>query len=77
MPDWPSLVVGFLLGILASYIGNLLWDRHKAKKRGRLPFLNVTASSDLIHFEGQVQNSERSKSALAGIFRGTIPPPEE
>lgn len=42
-----GLGAGFLLGILASYIGNILWNRHLKKKRGDKPFVNISISMDM------------------------------
>jgi len=68
-----GLGVGFLLGILASYIGNILWDRHVKKKMGSEPFVNISASSDMIHYEGQMPNTAQSQSTLLKTIQKTFP----
>jgi len=71
---WAGLGVGFLLGILATYIGNWLWEKHKKKKRGTKPYFNLHSQDGQIQFEGQVSVSTTGQNAVINtIIRATIP----
>ena len=70
---WIGLGVGFFLGILASYIGNWLWEKHKKKKRGTKAYFDLHSEGGQIQFEGQVPVSATGQSAVIDTFRATIP----
>ena len=71
-----NLGAGFVLGILASYIGNHFWEKHKKKIRGSHPFVSVTITEDQILFEGQTTHSKTRQDALLDTFKDTVPPQE-
>jgi hypothetical protein len=63
------LGAGFILGILASYIANFLWERHKKKKWGDQPYLNTSVSQGKIYFEGQMPTTSSNTNALFETFK--------
>lgn len=64
-----GLGAGFILGILASYIANFLWERRKKKKRGEQPYWHTSASQGKIYFEGQMENTSSNTNALFETFK--------
>jgi len=74
---WAGLAAGFLLGILASYLGNYFWEKHKKKKRGTAPYFSANVVSGQIQIEGQFPASETGQNALIETFKASIPPQEQ
>ena len=53
-----TIVIGFVLGMITTYWGNSVWEKHKKKQRGDEPYLKVSISQNNISIEGQFQKTE-------------------
>jgi Na+/glutamate symporter len=68
-----GLVVGFILGIPATLIGNWLWERHKKKKRGDQPYWAMTVSQNNIQLEGQMPKTASTINTVTQFLKKVAP----
>ena len=43
-----NFIIGFTIGVATGFIGNLLYDKYKAYKRGKKPFVETKVSGGMI-----------------------------
>ncbi len=64
-----NFIIGFIIGVATGFIGNLLYDKYKAYKRGEKPFVETRVSGGMIQFHGQMENTTTSQNSITKIFK--------
>ena len=62
-------LISFIIGVITGFISNWLYDKYKAYKKGKKPFIETRISGGMIHFHGQIENSTMSQNSITKVYK--------
>ena len=64
-----TFLVGFVTGILSGFFSNYLYAQFIQWRIGKKPFITSKVSGNVIHIEGQIDNTITGQTVLSNLNR--------